>query len=80
MTFQQDSLGIYQEVYPEPDRVSPLLKRQLNDFLAMWLNNIRKQGFAPKEEANKRPKYRSDPRHGIVREIGRDGRPATVEE
>ena len=45
LTYQQDSLGIYQQVYPDPRHVNTRLKRQLNDFLMIWLNNIRKQGF-----------------------------------
>jgi uncharacterized protein YqiB (DUF1249 family) len=38
MTFQ-NSL-IYQEVYPEPGKFYPKLKRQLNSFLKDWLNNL----------------------------------------
>lgn len=45
LTFQQDGLGIYQQVYPDPQHVDLRLKRQLNDFLLTWLNNIRKQEF-----------------------------------
>ena len=41
MTFQNDYLGIYQEVYPEPGKYRPKLKKDLNDFLADWLKTIR---------------------------------------
>ncbi len=40
MTFQNDYLGIYQEVYPEPGKYRPKLKEELNEFLADWLRNI----------------------------------------
>jgi len=45
LTFQQDSLGIYQVVYPEPGKVNPMLKKELNLFLNYWLDNLEKQGF-----------------------------------
>jgi uncharacterized protein YqiB (DUF1249 family) len=45
LTFQQDSLGIYQEVYPEPGKVNIRLKRELNQFLNHWLDNLAAQGF-----------------------------------
>src|SRR5512145_2191114 len=40
MTFQNDYLGIYQEVYPEPGKYRPKLKEELNNFLADWLRTI----------------------------------------
>lgn len=40
LTFQNDYLGIYQEVYPEPGKFNPKLKKDLNEFLADWLKNI----------------------------------------
>ncbi len=40
LTFQNDYLGIYQEVYPEPGKFNPKLKKDLNEFLADWLRNI----------------------------------------
>jgi uncharacterized protein YqiB (DUF1249 family) len=40
MTYQNDYLGIYQEVYPEPGKYRPKLKKDLNDFLADWLKTI----------------------------------------
>jgi uncharacterized protein YqiB (DUF1249 family) len=39
----QDSFS-YQEVYPEPGKVAPRTKRDLNSFLAQWLLNCIKQG------------------------------------
>lgn len=47
LTYQQDGLGIYQKVYPEPGKVYPKLKKQLNSFLNKWLSNIKMQGFTP---------------------------------
>lgn len=45
LTYTQDSLGIYQEVYLEPGKYYPKLKKELNSFLGMWLDNLKKQGF-----------------------------------
>jgi len=45
LTYQQDGLGIFQRVYPEPGKVSLKLKKQLNIFLNQWLNNLKKQRF-----------------------------------
>lgn len=39
----QDSFG-YKQVYPEPGFVYPQVKRELNQFLNQWLNNIKMQG------------------------------------
>jgi hypothetical protein len=44
LTFQQAIPPIYQRVYPQPGRVVPRLKRELNDFLATWLRNLKQQG------------------------------------
>ena len=40
LSFQNDYLGIFQEVYPEPGKYRPKLKKDLNDFLADWLKTI----------------------------------------
>lgn len=45
LTYQQDGLGIYQEVYPEPGKVNPKAKIELNAFLETWLKNLIAQGF-----------------------------------
>ncbi|KKH38976.1 DUF1249 domain-containing protein [Methanosarcina mazei] len=53
MTFQNDYLGIFQEVYPEPGKYRPKLKEELNDFLADWLRTIievQKYKLAPEDE------------------------------
>lgn len=42
MTFQD--YRSYQQVYPEPGKVYPKLKRQLNAFLNQWLTNLKHQG------------------------------------
>lgn len=39
----QDTFG-YKQVYPEPGYVYPKMKKELNQFLNQWLNNIKMQG------------------------------------
>jgi hypothetical protein len=51
LTYQNDYAGVYQEVYPEPGKVNPRLKEQLNSFLDQWLANALDQGHSFKEEA-----------------------------
>ena len=53
LSYQLDGLGIYQVVYPEPGKVYPKLKKDLNTFLNQWLKNCIDQGhsFADKAEA-----------------------------
>ena len=46
LTFKQDSIGIYQQVYLEDGRFYPSLKKELNNFLNFWLKNLIKQGFS----------------------------------
>ena len=41
----QDTYG-YRKVYPEPGRVYPKLKKELNGFLLQWLKNIKAQGHS----------------------------------
>ena len=48
LTYQLDSMGIYQEVYLEDGRFNPRLKAELNDFLNIWLKNLIDQGFCNK--------------------------------
>jgi hypothetical protein len=45
LTYQLDSLGIFQRVYPEPGKVCLKLRRDLNQFLGQWLKNLEMQGF-----------------------------------
>ncbi|MBP5718752.1 MAG: hypothetical protein J6X53_07225, partial [Abditibacteriota bacterium] len=40
LTYQQDNLGIYQQVYPAPGKWIPALRRDLNAFSEGWLDNI----------------------------------------
>lgn len=40
LTFRNDYMGIYQEVYPEPGKFYPKLKNELNKFLNNWLKNM----------------------------------------
>ena len=44
LTFQMAIPPIYQEVYPEPDKVCPKYKKELNIFLNQWLKNCIDQG------------------------------------
>jgi len=44
LVFQQAIPPIYQVVYPEPGKVAPRLKQELNAFLATWLRNLKAQG------------------------------------
>jgi len=48
LSYQLDSMGIYQEVYLEDGRFYPRLKAELNDFLNIWLKNLIDQGFCNK--------------------------------
>jgi len=45
LTYQLDSMGIYQVVYPEPNKVNPRAKKELNAFLEKWLINLIAQKF-----------------------------------
>ncbi len=45
LTYQLDSMGIYQQVYPDEKHVIPKLKKDLNLFLEMWLKNLIEQRF-----------------------------------
>ena len=48
LSFQNDYLGLYQQVYIERDGqrlYSPRLRSQLDDFLRQWLKNIEMQGY-----------------------------------
>ena len=50
LTFRQDgSIQIYQEVYPEPGKWIPKLRRDLNTFAQQWLKNISQQGYHKRE-------------------------------
>lgn len=45
LTFQNDYMGVFQEVYPEPGKYRPRLKKELNQFLNDWLKNLIEQGY-----------------------------------
>lgn len=45
LTFQQDNLAIYQQVYPEEGMWIPALRRDLNNFANSWFKNISQQGY-----------------------------------
>ncbi len=44
LSYQQSIPPIYQRVYPEPGKVVPRLKHELNAFLGTWLRNLKAQG------------------------------------
>ncbi len=47
LTFQQAIPPIFQQVYPEPGVCRPQLQWELNEFLGLWLENLRAQGHKP---------------------------------
>lgn len=49
LTYQQDSMGVYQEVYVDENRYYPKLRKELNGFLLGWLKNLEKQWFYLKD-------------------------------
>ncbi|MFW6124384.1 MAG: DUF1249 domain-containing protein [Acidobacteriota bacterium] len=53
LTFQMDTMGLYQEVYPEPGKQNTGLKKKLNTFLLQWLVNIESQGFQAQKRTKK---------------------------
>lgn len=50
LTFQMALPPIYQMVYPEPGKMIPRLKKDLNTFLSDWLKNIIAQGHKQEKE------------------------------
>lgn len=44
LTFEQSLPPIYQIVFPEPGKFHPQAKKELNEFLRLWLNNLIDQG------------------------------------
>ena len=49
LTFRNDYMGMYQEVYKRSPSgqllYSPRLRSELDDFLRQWLGNIQQQGY-----------------------------------
>jgi len=45
LTFEQSSPPIYSMAYPEPGKVNIKIKKDINQFLLQWLNNLQDQGF-----------------------------------
>ena len=41
LTYRQDNLGVYQEVYPAPGKWIPALRQDLSAFTRTWFDNIR---------------------------------------
>ncbi len=52
LSFQNDGVGVYTQVYPEPGKVDLRAKKELNSFLTTWLNNLKHQGFKYTGEPN----------------------------
>ena len=53
LTYQLDSLGVFQCVYSDDGKkVNLALKKQLNSFLNKWLTNLINQGFSNIKEEN----------------------------
>jgi uncharacterized protein YqiB (DUF1249 family) len=50
LSFQNDYLGIYQVVYPDSGSYYPLLKKELNEFLNDWLQNMIEANYQLVEE------------------------------
>ena len=48
LSFLNDGMNIYQEVYDDDGNPHPKLKKELNIFLSDWLDNIKQQGYEPK--------------------------------
>jgi hypothetical protein len=44
-TFQQDGLGVFQQVEDDGGRINTALERKLNSFARGWFKNIRNQGY-----------------------------------
>ena len=42
-TFEMSIPPIYQQVFPEPGKFHPQLRKELNSFLRQWLNNLIEQ-------------------------------------
>lgn len=42
-TFEMSLPPIYQQVFPEPGKFHPQLRKELNTFLRQWLNNLFEQ-------------------------------------
>lgn len=43
LTFEMSIPPIYQQVFPEPGKVIPQLRKELNSFLRQWLNKLIEQ-------------------------------------
>ena len=46
-TYEQSDMGVYQQVDLGNGSKDAKLERELGDFMKMWLNNIKEQGFEP---------------------------------
>ena len=54
LTYQQDNMSLYQEVYSEDGkRYKPKLRTDLDNFLWQWMKNILEQGFDPAKKEGK---------------------------
>ena len=53
LTFEQSMPPIYQVVFPEPGKFYPQLRKELNGFFRLWLNNLIDQGHGNNWVENK---------------------------
>ena len=53
LTFEQSLPPIYQVVFPEPGKFYPQLRKELNGFFRLWLNNLIDQGHGNNWVENK---------------------------
>ena len=62
LTFQNDFMGMYQEVYTEDgQRYRPRLRTDLDNFLWQWLKNLREQKFDPHQSPAEEQPQADDP-------------------
>lgn len=52
LEFQQSEPAKYDAVYDEKGNVNQRVKKDLNDFLGIWLNNLVEQGFPKSKQQN----------------------------
>ena len=56
LTFQNDFMGMYQEVYlDDGKRYRPRLRTDLDNFLWQWLKNIKEQKYDPNQKPEPAP-------------------------
>ena len=77
LTYQDASF--YNEVYPEPGKMIPRLKKSLNAFLTQWLKNLKDQGHVLKAPGVDQEAERKAHEEGVLYHFG-EGRLEAEEE